>query len=383
MFETRRLRIAPALALALLLHLGLLLMLPNVRQLARDAASDAWNYWPTQSGLEINLGGDNNAQAPVPAVEAQLPEGPRKMLDQLGSMPMPAPTHFPDYQAPNVADMRLSRSLDEAAKKAADAYARMGANANEPIRVDLVRWDDVPREQARQRLRPQLDRHTPAPTPRPETSSDVREKAPSSPSEPSTQQKQQAAPAPRPENKTAEVEATAPNPGTVPVTPTAPPQPPPLTPQPNQTEPRHDKAPVAAAPAKATEPPAPVPPVAPSLHPVFRQPGYTAPAPDRGPGQDSADSDQFFSNLTRHLFEANQQELASAIRAGQKVQVEVRFIIARDGRVIGARVERSSGSDMADERAVGTVLAASPMPQMATDMPQDKLELSFPVEVYR
>lgn len=87
--------------------------------------------------------------------------------------------------------------------------------------------------------------------------------------------------------------------------------------------------------------------------------------------------------MTAHLFAANQRALAEAIRAGPKLTLVVRFWIDRQGRVLDARVARSSGVAELDRRAEKVLLDASPVPQLAPDMPQETLELSFPVQVYR
>jgi protein TonB len=106
-------------------------------------------------------------------------------------------------------------------------------------------------------------------------------------------------------------------------------------------------------------------------------------APDRGPGEQVSGRGLFFQRLTSHLFLVNQQALADAIRATPRLTVEVRFTMDRSGRVLDAQVMRSTGEPALDEKATDVIMRASPMPQMAPDMPQSKLELSFPVQIYR
>lgn len=106
-------------------------------------------------------------------------------------------------------------------------------------------------------------------------------------------------------------------------------------------------------------------------------------APDRGPGAAVAGRGAFFQQLTTHLFTVNQQVLAEAIRATPRLTLEVRFTIDRSGRVLGAQLLRSTGDDALDRKAVDVILRASPVPQMAPDMPQARIELSFPVQIYR
>jgi TonB family protein len=105
--------------------------------------------------------------------------------------------------------------------------------------------------------------------------------------------------------------------------------------------------------------------------------------PDQGGGTFTPNRNVFFSRMTTHLFAANQRALAAAIRAGPRLTLDVRFWIDRDGRVLDARVARSSGIAALDRRAEQVVRDASPLPRLAPDMPHDTLELSFPVQVYR
>jgi protein TonB len=107
------------------------------------------------------------------------------------------------------------------------------------------------------------------------------------------------------------------------------------------------------------------------------------PAPDRGPGAAVGGRGEFFQKLTTHLFQTNQVVLAEAIRATPKLTVEVRFTIDRAGRVLGAQVMRSTGDPALDNKAAAVILRASPVPQLSADMPQARIELSFPVQIYR
>ncbi|WP_428310852.1 TonB family protein [Hydrocarboniphaga sp.] len=107
------------------------------------------------------------------------------------------------------------------------------------------------------------------------------------------------------------------------------------------------------------------------------------PAPDRGPGVAVGGRGEFFQKLTTHLFQTNQIVLAEAIRATPKLTVEVRFSIDRAGRVLGAQVMRSTGDAALDGKAADVILRASPVPQMPADIPQARIELSFPVQIYR
>ncbi len=129
------------------------------------------------------------------------------------------------------------------------------------------------------------------------------------------------------------------------------------------------------SPPQGPQPPLPPPDVG-------RAPG-AGNTPDQGGGTFTPNRNVFFSRMTAHLFAANQRALAAAIRAGPRLTLDVRFWIDRDGRVLDARVARSSGIAALDRRAEQVVRDASPLPRLAPDMPHDTLELSFPVQVYR
>lgn len=106
-------------------------------------------------------------------------------------------------------------------------------------------------------------------------------------------------------------------------------------------------------------------------------------APERGPGEAVANRSAFFQRLTNHLFQVNQVMLAEAIRATPRMTVEVHFAVDRSGRVIEAAVTQSTGDPRLDDKAVAVIQRASPVPRLSSDMPQQKLELSFPVQIYR
>ncbi|MDB5972132.1 MAG: energy transducer TonB [Hydrocarboniphaga sp.] len=131
----------------------------------------------------------------------------------------------------------------------------------------------------------------------------------------------------------------------------------------------------------------PLPPAGPDESPASPPPtagnALSLAAPDRGPGEPSGERGQFFQKLTEHLFQVNQQVLAEAIRATPRLTVEVRFTIDRSGRVLDVQVVRSTGDPVLDRKAGDVILRASPVPQMAADMPLPHLELSFPVQIYR
>jgi periplasmic protein TonB len=57
----------------------------------------------------------------------------------------------------------------------------------------------------------------------------------------------------------------------------------------------------------------------------------------------------------------------------------LRFTMARDGRVLSHRVERSSGHAVLDREVEELIERASPLPAMPADMTQDRLEVVVPI----
>lgn len=58
----------------------------------------------------------------------------------------------------------------------------------------------------------------------------------------------------------------------------------------------------------------------------------------------------------------------------------VRFVMNRDGRVLSARIERSSGYALLDEETLALVRRAEPLPKPPPEVAGDTLELVVPVE---
>ena len=60
--------------------------------------------------------------------------------------------------------------------------------------------------------------------------------------------------------------------------------------------------------------------------------------------------------------------------------VLLRFAIGRDGRLLSWKIERSSGHEPLDREVATMVRRAAPFPAMPADLPQDRLELTVPVQ---
>lgn len=101
--------------------------------------------------------------------------------------------------------------------------------------------------------------------------------------------------------------------------------------------------------------------------------------PDGAAGAFSSDRDAFFSSLAEHLFTVNDQRLRERPYSRRQI-VDVRFSIDRKGRVMRVWTPAPRQS-AATDAAKAMIWAASPVPQLAPDMPQTVLELTFPVIV--
>lgn len=69
---------------------------------------------------------------------------------------------------------------------------------------------------------------------------------------------------------------------------------------------------------------------------------------------------------------------AEASANGRKGQTTVHFIMTKDGRVIDAWIETSSGENAIDEEALAAIFRAQPLPGLPGDWPS-RLDVSLPV----
>jgi protein TonB len=122
------------------------------------------------------------------------------------------------------------------------------------------------------------------------------------------------------------------------------------------------RTPVESKPAEVTPPAAPQHTVAPSVPSRVSHHG-----PDRWEGRVLARLEHF-----RHYPpDAQRQHIQGT--------VVIRFRLNRDGRVLSASLERSSGSAVLDQAAMETLRNADPLPKIPADRP-DQVELVVPVE---
>ena len=101
-----------------------------------------------------------------------------------------------------------------------------------------------------------------------------------------------------------------------------------------------------------------------------------APAPD--PAAVAAGLAEYRAALLRILRANHRYPRAAEVR-GDEGTVLVRFAVARDGRVLSPRVERSSGRPVLDEEAEALLRRVSPLPPLPAAVPQAQLELVVPI----
>lgn len=177
--------------------------------------------------------------------------------------------------------------------------------------------------------------------------------------------------------------APAPPPAPTPQPPS--PQPPSPQPPPPVAAPRPPQpvtpAPLSAPTAAASLPAEPArPQPAPPSPPVPRPPPATPAPPTPSPPPSRALptwQGQVLGQLQRlkHYPEA-------ALFHHQQGVVWLRFAINREGRVLSASIDKSSGVDSLDAEALALVRRAQPLPRPPADVPGERLELVAPIEFH-
>ncbi len=392
-------RLPASFATALLVHVLALVALPTIGRWVERASMAA------APPLELP------PSPPGEVIPIKLPQSSSfELVTELGSIKRSTAGKqgiaLPSASAARGTALSLSASLADAARQAQAAYERLHPQAETTRFVAELRLAGsglaVARDGAAKRIAPA----TPAPAGAlPDRQQALRERERRAQAQPAQEPK-------APPRSEPPVRAEAPSPAPKPAT--SPPPPEPIRALPAEERPTPMiYAPEPEAPRRPLQPPAgpdmlaesgpvqayrgPLPDViadAPQL-PAPGTDSFNAPvtaggpvvgegaAPERGPGEPVANRMVFFQRLTNHLFQVNQQVLAEAIRATPRLTVEVHFRIDRNGRVIEAAVTRSTGSAQLDDKAVSVVQRASPVPRLPPDMPQQQLELSFPVQIYR
>jgi protein TonB len=126
-----------------------------------------------------------------------------------------------------------------------------------------------------------------------------------------------------------------------------------------------DKTPVeqTTAPVAASAPPAPA-----------AAPASAAPAPSNGAPT--------WQGLLLGRLEQFKRYPALAQSRGQQGVVWLRFTMDRDGKVLSARIDKSSGHDLLDQETLALIRRAQPLPRPPPDVPGATLELVTPIEFF-
>lgn len=150
------------------------------------------------------------------------------------------------------------------------------------------------------------------------------------------------------------------------------------------------QGPLASAPApvsrKPLVEPRPIPPAPPSGITTF--PLETPQVRDDSVRADESGGDytrnraEYFARLTAQLKATNQRALAEAVKATPRMTVRMKFVVDRRGAVLDIYATETVPEDAA-RRAADIIRAAAPFPRIPEAMVQPRLELSYPVEIYR
>ncbi|MBP2311461.1 energy transducer TonB [Azospirillum soli] len=156
-------------------------------------------------------------------------------------------------------------------------------------------------------------------------------------------------------------------------------------PEPPKPKPK-PKEPPKPTPPKVVERPQPRPEAkaAPQATPTPAPPAPVAAAPAPGPTSATVSRNAMPSwqgLVLGHLERHKRYPRAAQARRQQGV-AHVRFTLDRQGRVLSARLEKTSGHESLDEETVAMVERASPLPPPPPEMAQDRIELVVPVQFF-
>jgi len=130
-----------------------------------------------------------------------------------------------------------------------------------------------------------------------------------------------------------------------------------------------------AAPTPEAVESAPVEPVAPAPPPPSAAP---APAPASSAARQSAIT-SWQRALHQHLQSRKRYPRAAQSRRQEGVAV-IRFVLDREGTVLSARLERSSGTAMLDEEALDLIHRTQPLPPPPAEITGERIEVTIPIE---
>lgn len=123
-------------------------------------------------------------------------------------------------------------------------------------------------------------------------------------------------------------------------------------------------APQTTAPPAAVAPPAPVA------------------APSRSVSEANSNAAPTWQALVLGRLEQLKRYPALAQMQGQHGVVYLRFTMNRNGDVLSAKIEKSSGSDLLDEETLALIHRAQPLPRPPPQVVGDPLELVVPVQFF-
>lgn len=180
---------------------------------------------------------------------------------------------------------------------------------------------------------------------------------------PVTQAPTEPEPEPRPEPEPEPVSTPEPAPVAAP--------PPPPKPRPKPTQRRPPVIDAAPSPTTAEAPQAP----------AIVAPIQAAPAPPVATVAPAVQDAAYLATLLRHLEQHRDYPRSARLRRIEGRAV-VQLALARDGRLLEARIERSAGHDVLDAAALDTVRRAAPLPRVPAELPGERIVLRVPF-IYR
>lgn len=151
------------------------------------------------------------------------------------------------------------------------------------------------------------------------------------------------------------------------------PKPQPVKDKPEETQPQEEKP---QQQAETQVAPAPLTAAPPKIDSKEEAPA----APSRGSSAAHAHTQQRWERaLVSHLNRFKRYP-ESARSRGSQGSVMVSFSIDREGRVISASIQRSSGSSVLDEEGLAVLQRASPLPAPPAQMAGARLDLTLPIQ---
>ncbi|MDZ4077331.1 energy transducer TonB [Hydrocarboniphaga sp.] len=163
----------------------------------------------------------------------------------------------------------------------------------------------------------------------------------------------------------------------------APPASEPLPPQPSPPKPVPKPVPrttpklEAPPPSDIAEPARPEPPPQPEQ--ALEQTAPATPAPPPADPRAASGRVTYEGLLLAHL-ERNKRYPRQARSRHEQGLPYVRFVVTREGKVLSARLERSSGHEALDQEALALFERAQPLPAFTPEMEDDTLEAVVPIQ---